>query len=694
MTDTTAMRPDHDLDAAAATFWELLLAASPRYATTLGDRRFDDRLEDRSPEASAKLAGSLRALRARVSELTARDWVTRAELIAELDGQLGLLDAALEEWTIDPLEGPQVHLPNLTEVQAIGSPAQAAMMVDRWLAIGPYLDQEIANLRRGLAAGRTATIDPVRRALEQLAALERTPLERSPFLAPLGEAHPDWSAAERDRFSLDLTAAVRDVVMPAFVRYRIAIEAEVLPAARPADRPGIGHLDGGAEIYRRLIRLHTTRDLDPERIHAIGREEIARIDTELVALGGRVLGTHDLPSTLDALRSDPEVHFVTGEEIVAVAERSLARASAALPDWFGRLPRTPCEVVRIPDHEAPHSTIAYYLPPAKDGARPGRYYVNTHAPSTRPRYEAEALAFHESIPGHHLQIAIAQELTDLPEFRRNLGSTAFVEGWGLYTERLADEMGLYSTDLDRLGILSFDAWRACRLVVDTGIHAHGLDAPSRGDRVTWSTTRRSPATTSRTRWTGTSCGPARRSATRSASSRSSGCGHGGAAARVGLRHPGLPRRRPRRTARVSLRTLRGIVEAWIEAGARTAPRPERHRAGVRRALLARTTHSARPEDPRMPDRALPYDLPSRPGQAPLGARSPTDPTAPPARAMLKAIGFTDEDLAQPIIGVATTWIETMPCNYNQRGSPSSSRRASARPAARRWSSTRSPSATA
>jgi len=167
------------------------------------------------------------------------------------------------------------------------------------------------------------------------------------------------------------------------------------------------------------------------------------------------------------------MHFKTEDEVEAKAESTLARAKAAIPKWFGILPKADCTVKVMGMHEAPFSTIAYYRNPAADGSRPGYYMINTYKPKTRPRYEAEALAFHESIPGHHLQIAIAQELTGLPEFRKHQGVTAFVEGWGLYSERLADEMGLYSSDVDRLGMLSFDAWRACRLVVDTGLHALG-----------------------------------------------------------------------------------------------------------------------------------------------------------------------------------------------------------------------------
>ena len=177
--------------------------------------------------------------------------------------------------------------------------------------------------------------------------------------------------------------------------------------------------------------------------------------------------------TLRALREDPALHFTTREEIEATARAALERANAAIGDWFGRLPKAPCEVVVMAAHEEKHSTIAYYRDPAADGSRPGQYYLNTYAPETRPRYEAETLAFHESVPGHHLQLAIMQEVAELPAFRRYNGSTAYIEGWGLYTERLAEEMGLLSTEIDRFGVLSFDAWRASRLVVDTGMHALG-----------------------------------------------------------------------------------------------------------------------------------------------------------------------------------------------------------------------------
>jgi uncharacterized protein (DUF885 family) len=459
-------------------YWQAYLAFSPVSATTIGDRRFDDRMDDPSPEGIEAQRRRLAAFRDRAESiepggLGGSDLVTRSALIAQIASDVAALETGLEEWTVDPLEGPQVVALDLEAIQPVSTPDQARAMVARWRALGPWFNQGAANLRRGLAAGRVAVRTPVEKAVEQMEGILSRPDAELPLLKPLEVAHPDWPAAEREAFADGLRSAVRDVARPALERYRAVVRDEILPAARPDERAGILHVDGGGEAYIRLIRLHTSLDLTPDEIHRIGLDEVARIDAELAELGGRVLGTTDPEAIRSRLRSDPALHFTTRDEVFATAKEALARARTAIPGWFGLLPAADCTVVRMGEHEEKHSTIAYYRQPAVDGSRPGQYYVNTYAPETRPRYEAEALAYHESIPGHHLQIAIGQELTGLPEFRKHLGPTAFFEGWGLYTERLSDEMGLYSGDLDRIGILSFDGWRACRLVVDTGIHALG-----------------------------------------------------------------------------------------------------------------------------------------------------------------------------------------------------------------------------
>jgi len=466
------------LRALADSFWDRLLSESPTWATVLGDRRFDDRLEDVSPDGIARRLAWLDDVAANATALpedglTSMERVTRQMLIDEVTGQALSLRTRVHEWTVDPLQGPMMTLLDIVDYQTINTPDDGRNLVERFRGIGRYLDQLGAELRESAADGRVAVENPVDKMLDILAGLEAQAPEAWKLAGPAQAAHPDWSAADLERFRADLMATVTDVAIPAFRRYRETLARDIRPLARGADKPGLIHLDGGLDAYRAAIRVHTTLDLAPEDIHATGLAEIARIDAEFVELGGRLLGTHDLASTLAALRGDARLFFETKDQVFEVATRSLARAQAAVPDWFGRIPGAACVVVPVPSHSEVHQTIAYYAWPAMDGSRPGRYYINLYAPETRPRYEAEALAFHESVPGHHLQIAIAQELPDLPAFQRMLGSTAYSEGWGLYTERLSDEMGLYSGDMDRFGILSFDAWRAGRLVVDTGMHALG-----------------------------------------------------------------------------------------------------------------------------------------------------------------------------------------------------------------------------
>jgi uncharacterized protein (DUF885 family) len=475
---TEGATPGEALRSLAERFWEDYLTEFPTWATIIGDRRFDDRLQDEAPAAVDRRIEWLSRV-ARAAEaidpagLSAAERVTRQMLIDETSGQAAGLATRTHEWTVDPLGGPTVSLLDLVDYQTIRTPEDGRALVERWRAIGPYLDQLGANLERAAGEGRVAVVNPVERVLDVLDGLRGLPADDWKLAAPALAEHDDWTDRDLASFRDDLRDAVRAVAVPAFGRYRETLRRAILPVARPPERPGIMHLPGGEAAYRTLVRLHTTVDLEPEAIHATGLAEIERIDAEFVELGRRVLGTTDLGSTLARLRDDPRLRFETADEVFETAVRSLDRAQSAIPDWFGRIPAAACVVVPVPSHSEVHQTIAYYSWPAPDGSRPGRYFINLHAPETRPRYEAEALAFHEAVPGHHLQIAVAQELPGLPAFQRLLGSTAFAEGWGLYTERLSDEMGLYSSDMDRFGILSFDAWRAGRLVVDTGMHALG-----------------------------------------------------------------------------------------------------------------------------------------------------------------------------------------------------------------------------
>jgi uncharacterized protein (DUF885 family) len=475
-----ASAPSAALDALAAEYWDAFLETNPLAATVLGDTRFDALLPDPTPEGAAAARGRFAAILGRVTALGPSiadpgDRITLSALRESAGSDVAGLETGLSDWNVDPMEGVPAELLLVPDYQRLETPADGQEMVARWRAMAGYTDRHTETLRRSLADGRVASRAPVARVVAILERLLEDRDDAWPLLAPLAEpgSQSGWSTPERERFATELRGAVAEEIRPAFGRLHEALVMEIMPAARPDERPGMCHVPGGDRAYPRLIRLHTSLDVGADELHRIGLAEIDRIDQELAALAGRVTGARTLGEALAALRTDSALHFVTRDEVFSKAESSLARATEAIPDWFGRLPRTRCEVVRMGQHEEEHSTIAYYRQPASDGSRPGRYYINTFAPETRPRYEAEVLAYHEAIPGHHLQAAIGQELPQAAEFRRHLGPTAFFEGWGLYSERLADEMGLYSGDLDRIGVLSFDAWRASRLVVDTGMHAMG-----------------------------------------------------------------------------------------------------------------------------------------------------------------------------------------------------------------------------
>jgi uncharacterized protein (DUF885 family) len=466
------------LAALAAEYWERTMAWNPLWATLVGDRRYDDRMPDRSPEARDQQQADLLEFKRRVAAVPAEgldaiERVTRLQLVALAQDGVDERATGFETWLLDPLEGPQVSLLNVAAWHPVRSADDASRFLARVEAMGPYLAQHVANLARGHSADLSSSVDAVKKVEVQLLELLKQPDAEWALVTqpPTGYGKAGAGDAAQRAFTAALEDRVTRVVRPGMERLLAFVLDVARPAARPQDRAGVCNLPGGRQIYDMTLRIHTSLPLTAQAIHDTGLAEVARINEETRELGARLLGTDDLATIQTRLRSDPALHFSTREEVEAKAVEALRRAEATVPQWFGRLPKTPCVVTRIEAHEEKFSTIAYYRQPATDGSRPGTYYINTYAPDTRPRYEAEALAFHEAVPGHHTQIAIAQELTGLPEFRKHTGPTAYVEGWALYTERLCNEMGLYSGDLDRIGMLSFDSWRACRLVVDTGLHA-------------------------------------------------------------------------------------------------------------------------------------------------------------------------------------------------------------------------------
>jgi uncharacterized protein (DUF885 family) len=465
------------LAALSEDFFAVLHGVDPLNATQLGVIGFDDRLPNLS---RAGAQASVRALGAIEERLAAVD---RAELDVEQTTNASVL-AALAGATRADLEhglweanacaqgyvNPQAMAFQAIPTALLQDAAAVDAYVERLSGLGTYFDAIGERYREATAEGRTSTAVGVRQAIEQLEGhLASDPASHR--LQP--PSLPDDVDEVAVRASV--TGVVSGVVRPALERLSTALRDELLPAARGDDAVGIGNVPGGAEGYLAAVARHTTTTLTPEEIHAIGLETLEALREEWSELGGRVLGERDPARILGRLRDDPALRFDSTEAIVATVTGALERAEAVRDEWLPHFEIPDCVIEEIDPLEAGNSTLAYYRPPAAAGSRPGAHCVLTASPQERFIYEYEALAFHESTPGHHLQVASAQTLVALPPFRRYLDAEvcAYVEGWGLYSERLADEMGLYSSEVFRLGMLSFDALRACRLVVDTGMHAMG-----------------------------------------------------------------------------------------------------------------------------------------------------------------------------------------------------------------------------
>jgi uncharacterized protein (DUF885 family) len=458
----------------AERYFDLVMAAAPFEATVLGVAGYDAEVPDLSEQAEDRQRTALAGLQRQLgaidpATLTGQDRITHAMLRQALADRQEELDARWPELTVSAtMSGVQTAVIATVPKVTLTTAEQAAAYLERCGSLDRYLRQAADRLRAGVGRHRTPSRRGVLAAMAQLEEYLAGPPDADPLLAPDPPAGTDpvrW----RDRLRQLVVATVR----PAMAAYRTCLEREVLPHARSDDRAGLCHLPDGEAVYRNAARRHTTTERDLDELHRLGQELVAGLAEEYRTLGSRALGSSDLGELLGRLRGDPALRFHTAAEILKSARDALDRANAALPGFIGRIPAAPCRVDEMSPYEAKDAVLGYYQPPSDDGRRPGIHWLNTYAPETRTRYEYEALAFHESVPGHHLQFALAQELRDLPRFRRLGYVTAFSEGWALYTERLADEMGLYSGDLARLGMLSFDSWRACRLVVDTGIHHLG-----------------------------------------------------------------------------------------------------------------------------------------------------------------------------------------------------------------------------
>ncbi|MFQ5524059.1 MAG: DUF885 family protein [Acidimicrobiia bacterium] len=462
------------LEDLASRYWMTANEFSPTVATVRGVHDFDDRLRSFREDALADFASRFAAIADHAGALDTtqmgiQELITRDLLMHEC--RTWVTDIAQRYFVaaIDPYLGPHTRLLSDTRQNTVQTTDEADALLGRYARVGTYLTDALgfqrANADRGLTPARAS----LERVVSQLDGYLASNLDDDPFLQlrlpPSSSANAWREEAER---------LVNDVIRPAMADYRAGLLEHIAPLARPDEKAGLMWISGGEEIYAHLIHKYTQLDKSAEEIHDIGLEWATEINAaEWVEIGQRAFGLGTRSEVFERLHNDPELRFASEVEMLEHARKAVERAWAAVDDWFGIRPQTPCEVVPVPAAVAPAMPPAYYMQPPIDGSRPGTYFLNTYKPSERDRFEYESIHFHEAIPGHHFDRSLAAELEGIPTFRRYAAVYAHTEGWGLYSERLADEMGLYSSDVDRLGMVSADAWRAGRLVVDTGLHALG-----------------------------------------------------------------------------------------------------------------------------------------------------------------------------------------------------------------------------
>jgi uncharacterized protein (DUF885 family) len=453
--------------------WQDRLKHSPEFASSIGDKRYNDQLTDHSAkEVNAGLARGRDYIQ-QLSEIDTTGISEQERLSADLmlrsliEAQEG---AKFKEWEmpVNQFNGFHTDLAQLPGRLQFDSVKDYDDYITRLTKVPTAFSQIMTNMQLGVDEGRTPPQYLMEKVLAQTETLANQKAEESPFAMPLKTFPKSVSAAEQRRITSDLLQAISTDVLPMYKRFAGFLKAEYIPKARK--EPGIGAIPDGDAYYRFRIRQSTTLNKSAAEIHQIGLDEVKRDEAEMLAIV-KTLGFADIKSFSAALKANPKEHAASREALVAAYQGYIAGMKPNLPKLFGRLPKAPLEVVPVPSYMEKDQSAAYYDNGTPDGSRPGRVYVNTYNFADRSLAPVEAVAYHEGLPGHHLQISIAQELTGLPEFRKYQDYTAFTEGWGLYSERLGKDVGFYKDPYSDYGRLENDMWRAIRLVVDTGVHS-------------------------------------------------------------------------------------------------------------------------------------------------------------------------------------------------------------------------------
>ncbi len=456
-------------------YWEDRLRHDPEFASSIGDKRYNDQTSDYSVQAeNDRLAREQRFLMRLAAidptgftdqEKTSQDLLIRR---FEMDEE----GAEFKEWEmpLDQMGGIYSDYPRLAAQLSFDTAKDYDDWIARLHALPAAFAQVTENMSIGMEDGRVPPKYLLEKALDQVKELANQKPEDSPLALPLKKFPAAIPAAEQERIKTEMLDAIAKDALPAYLRLARFLEVSYVPAGRT--KLGIDSLPDGKKYYKFLIKRTTTTDLTADQIHQIGLDEVKKDEAEMLAIAQK-LGFQDLKSFRESLKSNPKLHPASAEALLDAYRAYLKPMQAKLPELFGTLPKAPFEVVAVPDYLAKTSAPAYYQGGTADGSRPGRLFIDTYNATERNLYEAEDIAYHEGIPGHHLQISIAREMTGLPEFRKYGGYTAYVEGWGLYAERLGKDVGFYQDPYSDYGRLEGDIWRAIRLVVDTGVHSEG-----------------------------------------------------------------------------------------------------------------------------------------------------------------------------------------------------------------------------
>jgi uncharacterized protein (DUF885 family) len=472
-TTTSVAARSKALSALLDLIWQDRLKHSPEFASSIGDKRYNDQLTDYSArEINAALSRGRDYIQ-RLSEIDTTGLSEQERLSADLmlrsliEAQEG---AKFKEWEmpVNQFNGFHTDLAQLPARLQFDSVKDYDDYTARLTKVPAAFSQIMTNMQLGADEGRTPPQYLMEKVLVQTQTLANQKAEESPFALPLKTFPKSVGAADQKRISAEILQAISTDVLPSYKRFAGFLKAEYIPKSR--NEPGVGAIPDGDAYYAFRIRQSTTLNKTAAEIHQIGLDEVKRDEAEMLAIV-KSLGFMDIKSFSAALKANPKVHPASAGALIDDYKGYIAGMKPKLPELFGRLPKAPLEVVPVPSYMEKDQAAAYYDNGTPDGSRPGRVYVNTYNFAERSVAPVEAVAYHEGLPGHHLQISIAQELTGLPEFRKYQDYTAFTEGWGMYSERLGKDVGLYKDPYSDYGRLENDMWRAIRLVVDTGVHS-------------------------------------------------------------------------------------------------------------------------------------------------------------------------------------------------------------------------------